>query len=246
MWSPDQQPCTVTVTLLPRPGTVTLREAGGTAQSRGARLLWEGHHLPSSDPEGGLESPLHQLVWSEALLRGELQAENLSFPGPLFVAGSLHCSCGVWLVKETPLSAARLRRGCCWVASSISRSCGGVCVCTRVPVKGCFLSPKLDRLSGRPRGQPQQQQQQQPGLAAESPKEEGHQVLHRPFVWQEGEGPAWTPRQGGARTRWVLHRSEGGGSACMSLLCLSRCPHEAPVTHAGCPPGRSRRGICLL
>ena len=190
MWSPDQHPCTVTVTLLPRPDTVTLREAGGTAQSRGARLLWEGRHLPSSDPEGGLESPLHQLVWSEALLRGELQAENLSFPGPLFVAGSLHCSCGVCLVKETPLSAARLRRGCCWVPVSISSSCGGVCVCTRVPVKGPFLSLKLDRLSGRPRGQPQQQQQQQPGLAAESPKEEGHQVLHQPLVLQEGKGPA--------------------------------------------------------
>ena len=30
----------VTITLLPRPGPVTLQEAGATAQSRGARLLW--------------------------------------------------------------------------------------------------------------------------------------------------------------------------------------------------------------
>ena len=158
MWSPAQQPCTVTVALLPQPRTVTLQEAEGTAQNWGARLLWECRHLRSSHPEGGLDRPLHQLVWSEALLGEELQSENLSFPGPLFMGGSLHCSCGVWLVKETPLSAARMRRGCCWVAGSIRRSCGGVCVCTRVPVKGRFLSPKLDSLSGWPRGQAQQQQ----------------------------------------------------------------------------------------
>ena len=102
MWSPAQQPCTVTVALLPRPRTVTLQEAGGTAQNWGARLLWERHHLPSSDPEGGSGRPLHQLAWSEALLRGELEAENLSFPVQLSDAGSLHCSCGVWSVKETP------------------------------------------------------------------------------------------------------------------------------------------------
>ena len=177
MWSPAQQPCTVTIALLPRPRTVTLQEAGGTAQNWGARLLWERRHLPSRDPGGGSGRPLHQLVWSEALLGAELQSENLSFLGPLFVAGSLHRSCGVWLVKETPLSAARLRRQCCWVAGSISRSCGGVCVCTRVPVKGRFLSPKLYRLSGQPQEQPQQQHQR-PGLAAQSPEEEGHQVLH--------------------------------------------------------------------
>ena len=80
MWSPDQQPCTVTVALLPRPGTVNLWEAGGTTQSRGARLLLERRHLPSSDSKGGSEHPLHQLAWSQALLAGELEAENLSFP----------------------------------------------------------------------------------------------------------------------------------------------------------------------
>ena len=172
MWSPDQQPCTVTITLLSRPGTVTLWKAGGTAQSRGACLLMEHHHLQSSNPEGGLERPLHHLAWSQALLGSELEAENLSFWVWLSEAGSLNCSCGVWLVKETPLSAARLRRGCCWVPVSISSSCGGVCVCTRVPIKGRFLSPKLDRLSGQPREQPQQQHQQ-PGLAAQPLKNKG-------------------------------------------------------------------------
>ena len=102
MWSPDQQPCTVTVALLPRLGTVTLWEAGGTTQSRGARLLLERRHLPSSDPKGGSERPLHQLAWSQALLGGELEAENLRFLVRLSYAASLHCSCGVWLVKETP------------------------------------------------------------------------------------------------------------------------------------------------
>ena len=102
MWSPDQQPCTVTIALLPRPGTVTLWEVGGTTQSRGARLLLERRHLPSSDSQGGSERPLHQLAWSQALLTGELEAENLSLPVRLSDAGSLHCSCGVWLVKETP------------------------------------------------------------------------------------------------------------------------------------------------
>ena len=75
---------------------------GGPTQSRGARLLLEHHHLPSSDPKGGSERPLHQLAWSQALLAGELEAENLSFPVQLSDAGSLHCSCGVWSVKETP------------------------------------------------------------------------------------------------------------------------------------------------
>ena len=146
MWSLGQQTCTVTVALLPWPRTVTLQEEGGTAQNWGARLLWERRHLPSRDPGGGSGRPLHQLAWSEALLGGELEAENLSFLGLLSVSGSLHCSCGACLVMETPPTAARLRRGCCWVAGSIRRSCGGVCVCTRVPVKGRFLSPKLNRL----------------------------------------------------------------------------------------------------
>ena len=57
MWSPDQQPCTVTVALLPGLRTVTLQEAGGTAQNWGARLLWERCHLLSSDPEGGVGAP---------------------------------------------------------------------------------------------------------------------------------------------------------------------------------------------
>ena len=45
-------------------------EAGGAAQSGGARLLWEPCHVPSGDPEGGSERPLHQLAWSQALLGG--------------------------------------------------------------------------------------------------------------------------------------------------------------------------------
>ena len=53
MWSLGQQTCTVTVALLPRPGTVTLWEVGGTTQSRGARLLLERRHLLSSDPKEG-------------------------------------------------------------------------------------------------------------------------------------------------------------------------------------------------
>ena len=175
MWSLGQQTCTVTVALLPWPGTVTLQEVGGTAQSRGACLLLERFHLLSSDPDGGSECPLHQLAWSPALLGGELEAENLNFLGWFSVSRSLHCLCGVCLVKETPLSASRLRCGCCWVPISISRSCGGVCVCTRVPVKGPFLSLKLDRLSGQPREQPQQRHEQA-GLAAQSPKEKGHQL----------------------------------------------------------------------
>ena len=61
MCSLGQQTCTVTVALLPWPGTVTLQEVGGTTQSRGARLLLERRHLLSSDPKGGSERPLHQL-----------------------------------------------------------------------------------------------------------------------------------------------------------------------------------------
>ena len=40
MWSLDQQPCTVTIALLPRPGMVTLQEAGGTAQRRELTFSW--------------------------------------------------------------------------------------------------------------------------------------------------------------------------------------------------------------
>ena len=118
----------------------------GNRPEQGSSPSLERCCLPSNDPEGGSGRPLHQLAWSEALLGGELEAENLSFLGLLSVSGSLHCSCGACLVMETPPTAARLRRGCCWMPVSLSSSCGGVCVCTRVPVKGCFLSPKLDRL----------------------------------------------------------------------------------------------------
>ena len=94
MWSPAQQPCTVTIALLPRPRTVTLQEAGGTAQNWGARLLWERHHLPSRNPEGGSRRPLHQLVWSEDLPPwGRALVRESQLPGPLIVSGSLHCSC---------------------------------------------------------------------------------------------------------------------------------------------------------
>lgn len=72
----------------------------------------------------------------------------------------------------------------------------------RALVQGRFLSPKLDRLAGRPREQPQQQQQQ-PGLAPQSPQEEGHQVVHRPPVWQERERPPWARGQGGVGARCV-------------------------------------------
>ena len=119
---------------------------GGNRPEQGSSPSLERCCLPSNDPEGGSGRPLHQLAWSEALLEGELEAENLSFLGLLSVSGSLHCSCEACLVMETPLCAARLRRGCCWMPVSLSSSCGGLCVCTRVPVKGRFLSPKLNRL----------------------------------------------------------------------------------------------------
>ena len=37
---------------------------------------------------------------------------------------------------------------------------------------------------------------------------------------------------------------EEGLPACP--FCVSPCPHEAPVTHTGCPPGRRGGGVCLL
>lgn len=93
--------------LLPRPGTATLQRWGGAARSGGACLLWEPRHLPSGEPEGGSEHPLHQLAWSQALpgVGGGLQSETLSFLGRMSVARSLHCLCGVWLVKQPPLCA---------------------------------------------------------------------------------------------------------------------------------------------
>ena len=131
-------------------------------------------------------------------------------------------------------------------------------MCTRALLNGRSLSPKLNGLSGRPREQPEQQQQQ-PGLAAQSPEEEGHQVLHRPLVRQEGEGPARTPRQGGVGARWVLHC--GGEGCSVSLprgpptrllsrtlgILLGAGAEEAPVfivgpstpRHSGSPGQRS-------
>ena len=75
---------------------------GGIYPEQGSSSSPGASSLPSSDPKGGSERPLHQLAWSQALLAGELEAENLSFPVRLSDAGSLHCLCGVWLVKETP------------------------------------------------------------------------------------------------------------------------------------------------
>ena len=40
MWSPDQQPCMVTITLLPRPGTVTLWEAGDLPRAGELVFSW--------------------------------------------------------------------------------------------------------------------------------------------------------------------------------------------------------------
>ena len=40
MWSRDQQPCTVTVALLPRPGTVTLWEAGDLPRAGELVFSW--------------------------------------------------------------------------------------------------------------------------------------------------------------------------------------------------------------
>lgn len=102
MCSPDQQPCTVTVALLPRPGTVTLWEAGDLPRAGELVFSWSIITCRAATLREGQRRPLHQLAWSQALLAGELEAENLSFPVQLSDAGSLHCSCGVWSVKETP------------------------------------------------------------------------------------------------------------------------------------------------
>ncbi|XP_055264964.1 uncharacterized protein LOC129545172 isoform X3 [Moschus berezovskii] len=65
---------------------------------------------------------------------------------------------------------------------------------------------QLDRFPGQPREQPQQQQQQQqPRLATQSGKKQKHPVLHQPHISKEVKGPAWTPRQGGIRTRQDLY-----------------------------------------
>ena len=40
MWSPDQQPCTVTVALLPRLGMVTLWEAGELPRAGELIFFW--------------------------------------------------------------------------------------------------------------------------------------------------------------------------------------------------------------
>lgn len=95
---------------------------------------------------------------------------------------------------------------------------------------------KLHRFPGRPCEQPQQQQQQ-PGLAAQSPQEEGHQVLHRPLVRQEREGPAWTHWQGCARSRLV-----GVQGTWKQREVSSGCPAPAPwstqhgpLFSPGCP-----------
>ena len=166
-----------------------------------------------------MEGPLHQLVWSEALLRGELQAENLSFPGPLFVAGSLHCSCGVWLVKETPLSAVRLRRGCCWVASSISRSCGGVCVCTRAPVKVCFLSQSSTGSQDGPGGSPSSSSSSQDSLQKATKKKGIKSSIGRLFGKKEKGRPGHPGKEALGPGGCLTVQREEGLHAC--LFCVS-------------------------
>lgn len=109
----------------------------------------------------------------------------------------------------------------------------------RALAQGCFLSPKLNRLAGRPREQPQQQQQQ-PGLAPQSPQEEGHQVVHRPPVRQEGEGAPWAHGQGGAGARFVSPTGFSllwRGVRWLSRSHLPRAPSSVRGVHR--PSGRS-------
>ena len=57
-------------------------------------------------------------------------------------------------------------------------------------------------------GQRPEQRGQQPGLAAQqAAQEEGHQVVHRPAVWQEGEGASGAhgpPARHGGPARWGI------------------------------------------
>ena len=96
-------------------------EAGGAAQSGGARLLWEPCHVPSGDPEGGSERPLHQLAWSQALPRGAPVGDSQL---PRADVCGRETALLVWSVVGEAASTvcSRLRHGRCWVAGSNSRS----------------------------------------------------------------------------------------------------------------------------
>lgn len=67
------------------------------------------------------------------------------------------------------------------------------------------LSPPVvtpQRLGGP--GQQPQQQQQQPGLLAQGCQAQGHQVIHWPPVWEEGEGQADSAEPGWSHRPWSL------------------------------------------
>ena len=164
----------------------------------------------------------------------------------LSVARSLQCSCGVWLVKEMPLSAARLRRGCCLVPVSISSSCGGVCVCTRVPVKIVFSPRSSTGSQDSPRNNPSSSTSSQ-GSLHKAPEKKGiKSSISRLFHKKEKGWPKHPGKEAlGPGECFTIQREEGL-QACP--FCVSPCyPHEVPVTHTGGPPGSRRGGgVCLL
>lgn len=72
----------------------------------------------------------------------------------------------------------------------------------------CFLRSRLqDRGLSGGRGQRAEQRRQQPGLPPQAAEEEGHQILHRTAVWQEGErqdGTYGTQTRHARSTRWAV------------------------------------------
>lgn len=215
---------------------VTLREAGVI------HLLQEPCHPPSSDPEGGSGRPLPSGSRVEAS-SGELESAVSASQGGCLWPGSLRCSCGVLLVKQTPLSALRVQAQVAWEGRFhhwlVWR---GVCVCTRARLMG-LLSPRSSTGSpGRPREQPPQQQQQQSGLAAGSPEEGRASSPPSAACSARGEGPARTPGKE-ALGRWVLHH--GGGLQRVLPRGPRPGPVRASVTHAGASSWEQERRSCL-
>ncbi|XP_038946218.1 liprin-alpha-4 isoform X6 [Rattus norvegicus] len=78
-------------------------------------------------------------------------------------------------------------------------------------------------------GQQPQQQQQQPGLPAQGRQAQGHQVVHWPPVWEEGEGQA-DPAESGCHRPCSAHRLRAQSAGTNGTCQIGDPGREGPAT----------------
>lgn len=112
----------------------------------------------------------------------------------------------------------------------------------------CFLRSRLqDRGLSGGRGQRAEQRRQQPGLPPQAAEEEGHQILHRTAVWQEGErqdGTYGTQTRHARSARWAVRTCYRRQRQPSALVSIRRSFRQRLVQPEICFVGRVSMSSC--